>query len=38
MKNQGQLNRLANEFQRWRLTRKYRREKTPKRLKDKNSA
>ena len=35
MTNQDKLNSLAAEFQQWRLTRKYPRERTPQRLKDK---
>lgn len=35
MINQDKLSSLASEFQQWRLTRKYPREKTPQPLKDK---
>ncbi len=35
MTNQDKLSSLASEFQQWRLNRKYPRERTPQRLKDK---
>lgn len=38
MTNQDRLSNLATEFQQWRLTRKYPREKTPQQLKDKTVA
>ncbi|SQD77590.1 hypothetical protein [Moritella yayanosii] len=38
MTNQDKLSSLASEFQQWRLTRQYPREKTPQQLKDKTVA
>ncbi len=38
MTNQDKLSSLASEYQQWRLTRKYPREKTPQQLKDKTVA